>query len=68
MTSYTKEMFATDKLKQFHKYKELWDFIIDSDEIKYRKKAKEFVDNLAECTFNIVINESDDVGEGIRYL
>lgn len=68
VTLYTKEMFATDKLKQFHKYKELWDFIIDSDEIKYRKKAKEFVDNLGECTFNIVINESDDVGEGIRYF
>lgn len=67
-TLFTEEMFETDKLKQFHKYKELWDFIIESDEIKNRNNAKKFIDNLRECTVNLIINESDDVGEGIRYF
>lgn len=66
--SYTKEMFETDKLKQFYKYKEIWDFIIMSDEIQNKRKAKGFIDNLGACTFNIIINEADDVGEGIRYF
>lgn len=65
---YTDEMFESDKLKQIPKYEELWKFIIDAEEIQNRRKAKSFIENLGGCSFNIIINEADDVGEGIRYF
>lgn len=65
---YSKEVFESDKLKQIFKYTELWEFIIDLDEIKKKYDAKKFIENLGDCTFNIIINEADNVNDGIRYF
>lgn len=65
---YTKEMYESDKLKQVSKYTELWEYIIGTDEIKNKREAKKIIENLCSCSFNIIINEADDVSEGIRYF
>lgn len=65
---YTDDVYKSDKLKQILKYTELWKFILDAEEIKNRQKAKKIIENLGACSFNIIINEADDVGEGIRYF
>nr|WP_296438413.1 DUF262 domain-containing protein [uncultured Acetatifactor sp.] len=65
----TKKMVAeSDKLKQAHKYFELWNYISDLEEVKDRRQAKKFLSNLGSSNLNIIINESDDVSEGIRYF
>ena len=33
-----------------------------------QQKGKKIIENLGACSFNIIINEADDVGEGIRYF
>ena len=65
---YTEETFESDKLKQIHKYIELWKYISDLDEIKNKREAKKIIENLGTCSFNVIINEADDVSEGIRYF
>ena len=65
---YTEETFESDKLKQIHKYIELWKYISDLDEIKNKREAKKIIENLGACSFNVIINEADDVSEGIRYF
>lgn len=63
-----KAVTESDKLKQAKKYFELWDYIKNLDEIKDSRQAKNLISNLSSSNFNIIINESDDVGEGIRYF
>lgn len=67
-SKYTKELNESDKLKQISKYERLWNYIIETDEIKNKKEAKKIIENLSSCSFNIIINEADDVSEGIRYF
>lgn len=64
----TEEVLESDKLKQISKYAELWEYISNMDEIKNRYEAKKIMENLGSCSFNVIINEADDVGEGIRYF
>ena len=66
--SFTDEVIKSDNLKQISKYEELWKFIIEAEEIKDRRMAKKFIENFGACNFNIIINEADDVSEGIRYF
>lgn len=66
--SFTDEVIKSDNLKQISKYEELWKFIIEAEEIKNRRMAKRFIENFGACNFNIIINEADDVSEGIRYF
>lgn len=65
---YTKEVIESDKLKQLYNYEELWRFITGAEEIQNKRKAKNFLENLGESTFNLIINEAENVGEGIRYF
>lgn len=65
---YTKEVYESDKLKQISKYTKLWEYIIETEEIKDKREAKKIIENLSSCSFNIIINEADDVSEGIRYF
>ena len=65
---FSHEVYESDKLKQIDKYTELWEFILKSEEIKNRREAKKIIDNLGACSFNIILNEADDVSEGIRYF
>lgn len=64
----TVEVHKSDKLKQVNKYVELWKYISKLDEITNKRHAKKIIENLETSTFNIIINEADDVGEGIRYF
>lgn len=67
-SKYTDELYKSDKLKQNFKYTELWNYIMDMEEIKNKREAKKIIENLSACSFNIIINEADDVCEGIRYF
>lgn len=67
-SKYTDELYKSDKLKQNFKYTELWNYIMDMEEIKNKREAKKIIENLSACSFNIIINEADDVSEGIRYF
>lgn len=64
----TEEVYGSDKLKQIAKYIELWRYISELDVIKNRYEATKFLENLGKSSFNVIINEADDVGEGIRYF
>lgn len=65
---YTDAVYESDKLKQIFKYTNLWKFIMDSEEIKNKQNAKKIIENIGACSFNIIINEADDVSEGICYF
>lgn len=65
---FTNEIYESDKLKQICRYKDLWNYIICMEEIKNKREAKKLIENLSSCSFNIIINEADDVSEGIRYF
>lgn len=67
-SKYTDELYKSDKLKQNFKYTELWNYIMEMEEIKNKREAKKIIENLSACSFNIIINEADDVSEGIRYF
>ena len=64
----TKDIVDSDKLKQISDYMKLWEYISGVEDIVDKYKAKELLDNLGRSTFNIVINEADNVSEGIRYF
>lgn len=61
-------ILETDKLFQIDKYYELWNNIREISYISNKKEAKEFVDNLEKSSVNIILNESDDLKDGIRYF
>lgn len=67
-SQYTEDVYESDKLKQISKYTELWNYIMEMEEIKNKREAKKIIENLGTCSFNIIINEADDVSEGIRYF
>ena len=62
------EIIESDKLQQAQKYYRLWHYIINLEEIQQKRKAKELLQNLGKSSLNIIINESDDVSNGIRYF
>lgn len=67
-SQYTSDVYESDKLKQISKYTELWKYIFEMDEIKNKREAKKIIENLGACSFNIIINDADDISEGIRYF
>ncbi len=62
------KILCTDKLFQINKYYELWDHIKNINCISNNIEASKFIDNLEKSTFNIILNESDDSKDGIRYF
>lgn len=62
------EIMESDKLKQSSKYFALWKYIFELDDIKNKRKAMKIIENLGASNFNIIVNESEDVSEGIRYF
>ncbi len=64
----TDDVRESDKLNQIDKYTQLWNFIFESEDIKNKKQAKNILDNLSECSFNVILNESDNISLGIRYF
>jgi hypothetical protein len=59
---------VTDKLYQIDKYYELWDCIKNNTTITNKVEAKKFLENLFKSNVNIILNESDDMKDGIRYF
>lgn len=66
--SITEKTYQADKLNQLQDYTDLWNYIRNTEEVKNKRIAKDFMRNLRDCTFNIIINESSDVSDGIRYF
>jgi hypothetical protein len=62
------KILFTDKLFQINKYYELWHHIKEINHISNRTEAIIFIDNLKKSTVNIILNESDDTKDGIRYF
>lgn len=58
----------TDKLHQMEKYRELWEFIKQHEVIANKDNAKKLLENLRKSEINILLNQSDDVSDGIRYF
>lgn len=48
---YTDEVIKSDKLRQLPNYEDLWKFIVETEEIQNKRKAKQFMENLEESTF-----------------
>lgn len=63
-----KDILATDKLFQINKYYELWNHIKKINCISNKIEAKKFIGNLGKSSINIILNESDDLKDGIRYF
>lgn len=59
---------TTDKLYQIEKYCELWDCMKINSTISNKVEAKKFLENLFKSNVNIILNESDDMKDGIRYF
>ncbi|MBE6051189.1 MAG: DUF262 domain-containing protein [Clostridium sp.] len=62
------DILNTDKLHQIDKYYELWRSIKVINYITNKKEATTFVENLCKSSVNIILNESDDTKDGIRYF
>ncbi len=58
----------SDKLHQAEKYQKLWEFIKSHKEIVDIKEASRLLDNLTKSQVNIILNQSDDIKDGIRYF
>lgn len=67
-SAYTSEVIESDNLKQYSKYYRLWNYILNLEDIRNKQKAKKIIENMGNCSFNVILNETEDVGEGIRYF
>lgn len=63
-----KNILVTDKLFQINKYYELWNHMKSIDCISNKIEATKFIYNLGKSSVNIILNESDDLKDGIRYF
>ena len=63
-----KEILQSDKLHQLEKYRELWGFIKNHEDICDQQRAKIIFTNLGKSNINIILNRSDDIADGIRYF
>ena len=58
----------SDKLKQIAKYHSLWNYIIAHKTISDQSEASNLLRNLERSEVNLIINQSDDIKDGIRYF
>lgn len=62
------EVIVSDRLHQVKKYYSLWNFISSHPSIVDRRNAQKIIENLGKSSVNIILNKSDDIGDGIRYF
>lgn len=62
------EIIETDDLNQISQYYELWDAISTSEVITGRISARQFLQNLENCTFNVLLSNSDNPNQSVRYF
>lgn len=58
----------SDKLHQIESYYKLWSFIGDQSAITDRRSAQKILDNLYQSEFNIILNQSPELRDSIRYF
>lgn len=57
-----------DKLHQSEKYLSLWKYIKSHPTISNQREAAALLTNIEGSNVNLIINQSDDIREGIRYF
>ncbi len=57
-----------DELNQLPRYLELWKSIIESDHLADNYLAESLYNNLKKSTLNIIVEQSDDASESIRFF
>ena len=62
------EVLESDKLRQIQNYNVLWQYIKGLEDIVDKRQARKLMENLKASSLNLIINESSDVGDGIRYF
>ena len=62
------QIIKSDDLCQMDNYYTLWEKMVNRSTFTNRVNAASFLDNLAASKINIMINQSDDDREGIRYF
>ena len=58
----------SDKLLQARKYQSLWRFIQNHSTISNQQNASALLRNIEGSNVNLIVNQSDDMREGIRYF
>lgn len=58
----------SDKLKQAEKYSSLWKYILKHPIISNQKEATILLENIENSEVNLIINQSDNIRESIRYF
>lgn len=62
------KVLESDRLRQLQKYNLLWKYIKGLEDIVDKRRARKLMENLKASSLNLIINESSDVGDGIRYF
>lgn len=62
------EVQSADKLHQIDKYHSLWKYIEAHPSISNQRDASALLANLEGSIVNLIINQSDDTRDGIRYF
>lgn len=63
-----KDVIESDKLHQRDKYYDLWNLILNSCYISQQSKAEKLLENIGESYVNIILNQSDNIRDSIRYF
>ena len=64
----SEEVQKADKLHQAERYRLLWNFIEHHPVIINQREAEALLRNIEGSDVNLIINQSDDIREGIRYF
>ena len=64
----SEEVQRADKLHQSEKYLSLWKYIKSHPTISNQREAAALLANIEGSNVNLIINQSDDIREGIRYF
>ena len=64
----SEEVQRADKLHQSEKYLSLWKYIKSHPTVANQREAAALLANIEGSNVNLIINQSDDIREGIRYF
>ena len=65
---FSEEVQIADKLHQAERYRQLWNYIKCHPVIINQREAEALLRNIEGSDVNLIINQSDDIREGIRYF
>ncbi len=65
---FSEEVQRADKLHQADRYLSLWKYIKSHPTISNQREAAALLTNIEGSNVNLIINQSDDIREGIRYF